>query len=153
MPKIYDALGINYNKGTKKVNSVAPGCTIEYEADAEPNQNRPRKRKKRIRSLFEGIPEKFKPTDAELLAWKRSQSETFKRDDTVTPPGVTVKITSMADKDLKGWPSGKKRQTGDVPEGFCIAPAYNKGAYQVIPKGDIDAYRNKELGKKYPNRK
>ena len=44
----------------------------------------------------------------------------------------------------KGWPSGKKRQTGDVPEGFCIAPAYNKGAYQVIPKGDIDAYRNRK---------
>ena len=144
MPKIYDALGINYNKGTKKVNSVAPGCTIEYEADSEPVQSKPRKRKKRIRSLFEGIPEKFKPTDAELLAWERTQSKVYRRDDQETAPGVTVKITSMADKDLSGWPSGKEHQTGDVPEGFCIAPAYNKGAYQVIPKGDTDAYKNRK---------
>ena len=144
MPKIYDAVGINYNKGTKKVNSVAPGCTIEYEADSEPVQRKPRKRKKGIRSLFDGIPEKFKPTDAEILAWERSQLQTYKRDDQKTADGVTITITSMADKDLNGWPTGKPTQSGDVPEGFCIAPAYNKGAYQVIPKSDTDAYKNRK---------
>ena len=38
---IYDQIGINYNKGTRRVNSVAPGCTIEYEADEPEREVRP----------------------------------------------------------------------------------------------------------------
>ena len=31
-----------------------------------------------------------------------------------------------------------------IPDGFCIAPAYNKGAYQVVPRNDTDAYTNRK---------
>jgi len=31
----------------------------------------------------------------------------------------------------------KKKKEVRVPKGFAIAPAYNKGGYQVIPKEDV----------------
>ena len=59
-------------------------------------------------------------------------------------PVFTVKITSMAEKDLSGWNTNIKNQTGDIPNGFTIAPAYNKGAYQVVPSTDTDAYTHRK---------
>ena len=50
----------------------------------------------------------------------------------------------MAEKDLRGWNTGKEKTTGDVPNGFTIAPAYNKGAYQVVPSTDTDAYTHRK---------
>jgi len=31
----------------------------------------------------------------------------------------------------------KKKREVKVPQGFVVAPAYNKGGYQVIPKEDV----------------
>lgn len=31
-----------------------------------------------------------------------------------------------------------------MPNGFTIAPAYNKGAYMVVPRTDTDAYTNRK---------
>jgi len=31
-----------------------------------------------------------------------------------------------------------------MPDGFTIAPAYNKGGYQVVPRNDTDAYTNRK---------
>jgi len=31
-----------------------------------------------------------------------------------------------------------------MPDGFTIAPAYNKGAYMVVPRSDTDAYTNRK---------
>ena len=50
----------------------------------------------------------------------------------------------MADKDLKNWNAPPKQQTGEVPDGFTIAPAYNKGAYQIVPRDDTDAYTHRK---------
>jgi hypothetical protein len=38
-----------------------------------------------------------------------------------------------------GKSSGKKKEKKScmVPQGFTVAPAYNKGGYQVIPKEDV----------------
>lgn len=120
MPRIYDTVGVNLNKGTKRANSVAPGCTIEYEADI-PDEERDR----RVR----------RPA-------KRSASrvDTEIRD----LNGDIVKITSMADKDLNNWSAPPKQQIGEVPDGFTIAPAYNKGAYQIVPRDDTDAYTHRK---------
>lgn len=40
---------------------------------------------------------------------------------------------------LRNEPSKKKKKKREVkvPEGFAVAPAYNKGGYQVIPKEDL----------------
>ena len=32
----------------------------------------------------------------------------------------------------------------EMPDGFTIAPAYNKGGYQVVPRGDTDAYTHRK---------
>ena len=50
----------------------------------------------------------------------------------------------MADKDLNNWNAPPKQQTGEVPDGFTIAPAYNKGAYQIVPRDDTDAYTHRK---------
>ena len=31
----------------------------------------------------------------------------------------------------------KKKKEVKIPQGFVVAPAYNKGGYQVIPKEDV----------------
>ena len=137
MPKIYDTVGINYNKGTKRVNSVAPGCTIEYEADLY------EERDERVRKASRNRSQK---TDPALLAFQRSREEIGIRKprEIEASPVFTVKITSMAEKDLSGWNTNIKNQTGDIPNGFTIAPAYNKGAYQVVPSTDTDAYTHRK---------
>ena len=126
---IYDQIGINYNKGTKRVNSVAPGCTIEYEAD-EPERE--------VRPVYVRRPNPWAKyaTDRKLNSGKLRDAE--------AKPGYTIHITSMEDKDLDNWNTGKKEQLGEVPDGFTIAPAYNKGAYQVVPNTDTDAYTNRK---------
>ena len=43
----------------------------------------------------------------------------------------------------KGGESKSKPEV-KMPDGFTIAPAYNKGAYQVVPRTDTDAYRNRK---------
>tara|TARA_B100000686_G_scaffold148555_1_gene155904 strand:- start:421 stop:816 length:396 start_codon:yes stop_codon:yes gene_type:complete len=128
---IYDSIGINYNKGTKRVNSISPGCTIEYEADIP---------KERVRKVYErpvNPYEKYKPTESELLQLKRVNEPQTR--DAEPKPGYTIKITPMEDKELDHWPTGSiQTSVGDIPKGFCIAPAYNKGAYQVIPSQDTE---------------
>ena len=32
----------------------------------------------------------------------------------------------------------------EMPDGFTIAPAYNKGGYQVVPRTDTDAYTHRK---------
>ena len=32
----------------------------------------------------------------------------------------------------------------EMPNGFTIAPAYNKGGYQVVPRTDTDAYTHRK---------
>ena len=137
MPKIYDTVGINYNKGTKRVNSVAPGCTIEYEADLY------EERDERVRKTSRNRSQK---TDPALLAFIRSREQLGIQSPGAieASPGFTIKITSMDEKDLRGWNTGKEKTTGDVPNGFTIAPAYNKGAYQVVPSTDTDAYTHRK---------
>ena len=126
---IYNQIGINYNKGTKRVNSVAPGCTIEYETD-EPERE--------VRPVYVRRPNPWAKyaTDRKLNSGKLRDAE--------AKPGYKIHITSMEDKDLDNWNTGKKDQLGEVPDGFTIAPAYNKGAYQVVPKTDTDAYTNRK---------
>ena len=36
------------------------------------------------------------------------------------------------------------KQMPEIPNGFTIAPAYNKGGYQVVPRGDTDAYTHRK---------
>ena len=124
---IYDQVGINYNKGTKRVNSVAPGCTIEYETD-EPERE--------VRPVYVRRPNPWAKyaTDGKL--------DTGKVRDATAKPGYKIITKSM--EDLDNWNTGKKDQLGEVPDGFTIAPAYNKGAYQVVPKTDTDAYTNRK---------
>ena len=31
-----------------------------------------------------------------------------------------------------------------MPDGFTIAPAYNKGAYMIVPRSDTDAYTHRK---------
>ena len=134
---LYNSIGINYNKGTKRVNSVAPGCTMEYEADIPKEQTR-KVHERRVNPY-----EKYKPTDSELLQLKRVNELQIR--DAKPKPGYTIQITSMEDRDLNHWDTGSSQNsTGDIPKGFCIAPAYNKGAYQVIPSTDTDAYKNRK---------
>ena len=66
MPKIDDNVGINYNKGTKRVNSVAPGCTIEYEADLDEERDERVRKAARKRS---------QETNAALLAVNQAREE------------------------------------------------------------------------------
>ena len=32
----------------------------------------------------------------------------------------------------------------EMPDGFTIAPAYNKGAYMLVPRTDTDAYTHRK---------
>ncbi len=140
MPRVYDVVGINLNKGTKRVNSVAPGCTIEYEAD----EKRYKEERKRVRRTKRNSTHDRK-AHAELLEfYKQRESNGVYRRDIEAKPGYTVNITSMADKELNNWNTSKRDELGEVPNGFTIAPAYNKGAYQVVPKSDTDAYKNRK---------
>ena len=43
-----------------------------------------------------------------------------------------------------GGGKAKEMREVRIPDGFCIAPAYNKGAYQVVPRNDTDAYTNRK---------
>ena len=140
MPRIYDTVGVNLNKGTKRVNSVAPGCTIEYEADIPDEERDRRVRRPAKRSAAR------KAIEKEILEFKRQRESIGYRVDTEIKGinGATVKITSMADKDLNNWNAPPKQQTGEVPDGFTIAPAYNKGAYQIVPRDDTDAYTDRK---------
>tara|TARA_B100000959_G_C14882567_1_gene583193 strand:+ start:113 stop:421 length:309 start_codon:yes stop_codon:yes gene_type:complete len=45
---------------------------------------------------------------------------------------------------LKGGGKVKEMREVRIPDGFCIAPAYNKGAYQVVPQNDTDAYTKRK---------
>ena len=85
--------------------------------------------------------EKWKPTDAELLAIQRSEYAVREQ---TCEPGIKILITPMEDKDLAGWNTPANKKVGEIPEGLCIAPTYNKRAYQVVPKDDTDAYRNRK---------
>lgn len=140
MPRIYDNVGINLNKGTKRVNSIALGCTIEYEADI-PDEDRDR----RVRRPAKRSASK-KEIEKEILEFKRQRESIGYKVDTEIKgiDGTTIKITSMADKDLNNWNTPPKQQTGEVPDGFTIAPAYNKGAYQIVPRDDTDAYTHRK---------
>ena len=140
MPRIYDTVGVNLNKGTKRVNSVAPGFTIEYEADIPDEERDRRVRRPAKRSASR------KAIEKEILEFKRQRESIGYRVDTEIKGinGATVKITSMADKDLNNWNAPPKQQTGEVPDGFTIAPAYNKGAYQIVPRDDTDAYTHRK---------
>ncbi|MAK40807.1 MAG: hypothetical protein CL993_03660, partial [Euryarchaeota archaeon] len=67
MPRIYDTVGVNLNKGTKRVNSVAPGCTIEYEADIPDEERDRRVRRPAKRSASR------KAIEKEILEFKRQR--------------------------------------------------------------------------------
>lgn len=43
-----------------------------------------------------------------------------------------------------GGGKAKEMKEVRIPDGFCIAPAYNKGAYQVVPQNDTDAYTKRK---------
>ena len=129
--KIYEVVGVNYNKGTRKKYTVAPGCTMEYEDDAID----PIKGKKHDK-------QKNKPSaDTELL----------EHNPDTTRPGVTVKITPMEEKDLSGWQTVSKKPTryeGELAEREELAQEetkhkqnmvgqfYNKGGYGYMPDPD-----------------
>ena len=52
----------------------------------------------------------------------------------------TVAIKSMNTTHMgNGAPKRKA-----IEHNFTVAPAYNKGAYQVVPKTDTDAYTNRK---------
>lgn len=129
--KIYEVVGINYNKGTRKKYTVAPGCTMEYE-DEEIDP---------IRGKKHDIQKSTPSADTELLEH---------RSDT-TRPGVTVKITPMEEKDLNGWQTVSKKPTrykGELAEREELAQEetkrkqkmigqfYNKGGYGYMPDPD-----------------
>ena len=40
-------------------------------------------------------------------------------------------------RNFKHTPNRKKDREVKIPEGFAIAPAYNKSGYQLIPKEDL----------------
>ena len=113
--KIYEVVGVNYNKGTRKKYTVAPGCTMEYEDDAVD----PIKGKKHDK-------QKNKPSaDTELL----------EHNPDTTRPGVTVKITPMEKKDLSGWQTVSKKPTrykGELAEREELAQEVTKRKIKKI---------------------
>ena len=96
--------------------------------------------KKRVREVYEEHDtffnrwEKFKPSDAQLLQFRTNQNSSREQ---TTAPGIKLIIKSM--EDLDNWNTTTKvvHHNNKLPDNFCIAPAYNKGAYMVIPKEDI----------------
>ena len=57
----------------------------------------------------------------------------------VTPPSVkeypsyTSSVTPMSGKDVK-WEQEKLK----ISSSYTVAPAYNKGAYQVVPRSEVE---------------
>jgi len=77
--------------------------------------------------------EKFKPSDAQLLQLRASQNSSREQ---AAAPGIKLIIKSM--EDLDNWDTTTKVvHDHTIPDNFCIAPAYNKGGYMVIPANDI----------------
>ena len=141
---VYKSVGINYNKGTKRVNSVAPGCTIEYGVD-EPERE--------VRKVYErrANPWAKYATDAKLDRGSLRDAE--------ARPGY--KIVSKSMEDLDSWETTKPVTSyeGDMAErekvaqeeikakGNRIVPAYNKGGYVYLP----DKEAMQDAGRKNPN--
>ena len=77
--------------------------------------------------------EKFKPSDTQLLQLRASQNSSREQ---AAAPGIKLIIKSM--EDLDNWDTTTKVvHDHTIPDNFCIAPAYNKGGYMVIPANDI----------------
>lgn len=62
----------------------------------------------------------------------------------IRPEDTDCNIVYRSMEDLEGWKTAKKEKDAIIPEDFCIAPAYNKGAYQVVPRTDTDAYSKRK---------
>lgn len=52
-------------------------------------------------------------------------------------------VARMMASSNKGGELNSKPEV-EMPDGFTIAPAYNKGGYQVVPRTDTDAYTHRK---------
>ena len=52
-------------------------------------------------------------------------------------------VSRMMQSSGKGGELNSKPEV-QMPDGFTIAPAYNKGGYQVVPRTDTDAYTHRK---------
>ena len=52
-------------------------------------------------------------------------------------------VARMMRSGAKGGELNSKPEA-KIPDGFTIAPAYNKGGYQVVPRTDTDAYTHRK---------
>lgn len=115
MSKIYDDVGINYNKGKRKRYSVAPGCYFE---PAEPEGD-----------VITGVKKSVKK-----VSYTKYRDEPYRRND-----GYDTYKDNFAERMMGSGETIRKKSQDDVkvPENFVVSVAYNKGGYQVIPKEDL----------------
>ena len=99
---------------------ICPGVTVEYEDDIPVNP---------IRGVNKTS---ITPPEPEPYRRKSSLDE--------VPDNFVERIMKCSG----GSSRVKELKEVKIPDGFCIAPAYNKGAYQVVPRNDTDAYTNRK---------
>jgi len=119
MSRIYNEVGINYNKGKRKRYSVAPGCTFEPD-DADYGED-----------IIRGTTKK-KVT----ISVPKVDNRPYRRDD---GHDKFINDSNFAERILSRSEYIRKKKSDEVntPDDFVVTVAYNKGGYQVIPKEDL----------------
>jgi hypothetical protein len=73
-------------------------------------------------------------------AWKKAKKPNFVAQETkkFKTPDTTTKIPSMIHSTKTKYKNEDNSWKVEESKKFTVAPAYNKGAYQVIPRGDVE---------------
>jgi len=73
-------------------------------------------------------------------AWKKAKKPNFVAQETKNfkTPDTTTKIPSMIHSTKTKYKNEDNSWKVEESKKFTVAPAYNKGAYQVIPRGDVE---------------
>ncbi len=69
-------------------------------------------------------------------AWKKAKRPDFVAQSTKTISSKSTEIPSYKSTGYK--PMADTSYKVEESKKFTVAPAYNKGAYQVIPRGDVE---------------
>jgi hypothetical protein len=69
-------------------------------------------------------------------AWKKAKRPDFVVQSTKTISSKSTEIPSYKSTGYK--PMADTSYKVEESKNFTVAPAYNKGAYQVIPRGDVE---------------
>ena len=97
------------------------------------NNTRKRKRKKKTASVLEAERQHEKFLNKMGIIRGRSSVGSERRPVTPEVVGSSPIVPAMSNK----IPVGVVSKKDIIPQNFTIAPAYNKGAYQVISREDV----------------